>query len=387
MSSSDPGGDHVAAAHAANLARALHGLGDVPWDRLVGGRGGAADLPSLITAAVGGADLAARRTARGALWEAIQHQGQVFEATAHVVPFLVNGIDALADPERAAVVAMLGHLAAAHSTPQGHALETRRALWEAREPLGRLLGQGDRQLRLQVPHALVGLYSDALAAAPAWVNVERQAEELSSRLEELAAGEADATVQAGYHFALGMLAEVNPRNLTRLRRALGDPAVQRPARVASALALLGQGPEAAMCEILVAALADRGEHATWFPHPFPWLQTLLRFLITGHLCSRAYSDPSFQRALPVLADVIRQDAVLVTLDHDLLPVLARALGGRRLPEGARRQDLSPALLTVLQAVNDNRAVLDAVLSQPTPELASFGLPRDRAAWQLLMNGA
>jgi hypothetical protein len=370
-----------------DLARALAGLHQVPWERLVHGRGSAADLPALITAALAGADLAARRAARGALWEHIQHQGQVFQATAHVVPFLVTGIGVLDDPERAAVVAMLGHLAAAHSTPQGHALETRRALWEAREPLYRLLGQGDRQLRLQVPHALVGLYCDALAAAPSWVNVERQAEELSARLEELAAGQDDATVQAGYHFALGMLAEVNPRNAARLRRALTDPGVRRPARVASALALLGQGPEASLCEILVEALADRRDHATWFPHPFPWLQTLLRFLITGHLCSRAYAEDSFQRALPVLADVIRKDAVLVTLDHDLLPVLARALGGRRLPDGARRKDLSPALLTVLQAVNDNPAVLDAVLSQPTPELASFGLPRDRAAWQLLLNGA
>jgi hypothetical protein len=391
------------------LEQVLQGLAEVPWSRMTHCRGSAEDLPALLTTLLGAAEPALRKAARDRLWDAVQYQGSVFEPTAQVIPVLARGLALLGDQERGVLVAMLGNLCTActltegqgllHRVPPGHpdrprieaqfvrekgyVLETQRALWGAREVLVGLLDERDRMLRLQVPHALTGLYVDARAGAPAWANLPRQAAELSARLQALAAADDDPTTQAGLVFALGMLQDDCPENLTRLREGLSGT-WQRPARVAAALALLGQGPEPLLADILIAALADREEHGRWFPHPFPWLQTHLRFLLIGHLCSPRYSEASFLQALPVLIDVLRRDASAYTLEHDALPVIARALGGRKVRPGQRRADLPEVVVTVLEALADNAAALDAACGNAAAALRPLGLPADRAGWQRLL---
>jgi hypothetical protein len=88
----------------------LEGVGDVPWNALTHAYGPASDVPELLTA-LASSDAAARERAIHELFGTIWHQGTVYEATAHAVPFLA-GI--AADPDvrdRASVVRLLAAIA------------------------------------------------------------------------------------------------------------------------------------------------------------------------------------------------------------------------------------------------------------------------------------
>jgi hypothetical protein len=81
----------------------LEGLDDVPWGTFQHAYGPAEDVPGLL-----------RRLASGdaeALWELygnIWHQGTVYEATAHAVPFLIALASAAEVPNRQEILAYLG---------------------------------------------------------------------------------------------------------------------------------------------------------------------------------------------------------------------------------------------------------------------------------------
>jgi hypothetical protein len=76
----------------------LEGLDAVPWNNLTHAYGTAGDVPELIRA-VTSADESTRRKAWHSLYGNLWHQGTIYEATAHAVPFFIELAGSTSVPE------------------------------------------------------------------------------------------------------------------------------------------------------------------------------------------------------------------------------------------------------------------------------------------------
>lgn len=92
----------------------LDGLDRTDWAALTHAYGPAADVPDLLRA-LASKKTAVREEALGTLYGNIWHQGTVYEATAHAVPFLVELLGAPAVAGKAELLALLHELATGRS--------------------------------------------------------------------------------------------------------------------------------------------------------------------------------------------------------------------------------------------------------------------------------
>ena len=67
----------------------LEGLDRIDWSSLEHAYGPAKDVPGLIRG-LASDDAATRKWARRTLWSNVIHQGTVYSATSHAVPFLIE---------------------------------------------------------------------------------------------------------------------------------------------------------------------------------------------------------------------------------------------------------------------------------------------------------
>jgi hypothetical protein len=91
----------------------LAGLNNVPWAQLQDAYGSAADVPNEIRALVAeGAD--ARNAAFKALFSNIWHQGTIYEASIHALPFLIEILRSDSCPDRNRLVLLVSCIVAGH---------------------------------------------------------------------------------------------------------------------------------------------------------------------------------------------------------------------------------------------------------------------------------
>ena len=309
----------------------LDGLDGVPWDQLEHAYGNASDVPEILKRIAEGDG-----EAIGELFGNIWHQGTVYEATAHAVPFLVQLLEVEA-VDRTALLQLLRCIATGssymdvHQTFAPHSArdseETQRTIekelrWvhAAREAvlahapaLLRHLSEGPEDVRAAAAHTL--------ASCCARIEI---AEALRARLE----AEESALVRASLLLALHPCAAIDR---ARAEHHLHDR--EALVRVAAALLLLSaEGDLTAAIETLKEALPNAHEALRRLPSseggdPIPWLlervpedEALHVALITAWMCA---DDPS-----------VRADAVFASgmamqrwrgVSAQLVPALARAL--------------------------------------------------------------
>lgn len=146
--------DEVSAAEREGLAT---DLAAVPWDLLNAAYGPAVDVPvHLYAAAVGQADT--RAAAWWELWGNVHHQGTVYEATVHAVPFVAAMAASPDHPDRVQALSFLREVAVGSGQ---HAPAVR----EAVRPFAEALLTGAHNEPSLIQQALVWL----LSAFPAWV--------------------------------------------------------------------------------------------------------------------------------------------------------------------------------------------------------------------------
>src|SRR5262245_6147123 len=88
----------------------LEGLSAIDWSKLHHAYGTAEDVPHQLRALIS-SDTAERDDAVEALFSNISHQGTVYEATAHAVPFLWEVLAGNAVCDRSGVVNLVGAIA------------------------------------------------------------------------------------------------------------------------------------------------------------------------------------------------------------------------------------------------------------------------------------
>jgi hypothetical protein len=185
----------------------LDALDNVDWPNLQHAYGPAVDVPNCLRRLLS-ADEDTRSEALDELHGNIWHQGTVYEATAHAVPFLVELMDSPSTPSRASIAVLLGLIArgasyhAVHDPSQtaklARELEWVRAARQAvrghLECAMRLANDHDPQLRLGVVHLLACFPEDAPQTCPV----------VRSVLREMA----DAGGRAALGLALALLGEL-----------------------------------------------------------------------------------------------------------------------------------------------------------------------------------
>lgn len=92
------------------LTAMLERLDEIPWASLHHAYGPAGDVPGALRSLVH-SDEASRREAIDLLYSSIWHQGTIYEATSHAVPFLVELVLARECADRAAVAWLIGDIA------------------------------------------------------------------------------------------------------------------------------------------------------------------------------------------------------------------------------------------------------------------------------------
>ncbi|MEU4215005.1 hypothetical protein AB0F10_06545, partial [Actinoplanes sp. NPDC026623] len=96
-------------------AMALAGVDEVAWDLLSHAYGAATDVPDLLRALTD-PDPAVRENALDAMYGAVHHQGDVYDSTVAVIPFLLRLVADRRRPGRAAVVELLAGIGGAGDT-------------------------------------------------------------------------------------------------------------------------------------------------------------------------------------------------------------------------------------------------------------------------------
>jgi hypothetical protein len=192
-------------------------LDQVPWSRLSHAYGSAQDVPDQLTA-LRSADADRRADALRSLYGSIFHQGTVFEATAHAVPFLLDLVADPATPGRADLLGLLGRLAvgddeqwlpeqrpAAAGVAAEVVLDTYAAVRAGVPLLGELLGDADPAVRTGAAYLLAWFPDDAARTLPA--------------LAVLAQRDDHAPAVAAALLAIGLLGgQPDPAALTDTRR-------------------------------------------------------------------------------------------------------------------------------------------------------------------------
>jgi HEAT repeat protein len=140
---------------------ALAGLGVADWATVSHAHGPATDFPPLLRAAVGD-DADDQESAFQLLFETIWHQGTVWEATAHTVPFLYRALEADETPDKQSVVHLLAAIAACQTGKDEHMAASRRAVARRLDLLYPYLRDPEPEIRYAVAIAL-GHFPEAVA--------------------------------------------------------------------------------------------------------------------------------------------------------------------------------------------------------------------------------
>lgn len=259
----------------------LEDIDRVPWGRLHHAGGSASDVPELLRSLAAG-NAAARARAWSELWGNLWHQGTIWEATAHAVPFLLELAGEPSVPNRHFILAYLGDLAtgSASRTEKGAAwmagkwpekdlagLLARARSWERDTETAVAAGLPLYRALLADPQPLLR----AGAARLLGICREDAAANFVLLCEHLDRGEADEVAAAALVYAIGLLAPTHAPARGRLQ-AVVDSDASAAGRVLAALALAGINPQAVsqpVRDLLVATVEDP-EPAKAVIRRLPW---------------------------------------------------------------------------------------------------------------------
>jgi hypothetical protein len=373
----------------------LEGLDTASWDALHHAFGAAGNVPQMLRD-VASNDAAIRNRAWEAVYTSLCHQGTVYEATAHAVPFLIDLARERQVPDRHYILACLSAFAQGHSAITEHeCVDIFRYVREAPDfdqQLARALAsvRAARQaVRAGAPYyaELLGDPAPLVRAGAAYLLAhfpEDAARHIGWITVHVASGEPDPVARTACVYSVGVLAARHAESEAWLEAMLAGDDVYA-VRVAAALGLAWMGPDipqAARAVIAEAALGPAA--ATIVFKQLPWAEPDLA------TCCNV--------ALAVIGGETRMEPEYGTVElanalDDITPFrasdVARALlqfvfAGRALPAatmaGALSEDQHYALSAIVYSRKFWAALADETVATAAMNvLHDFGLPASPAA--------
>jgi len=242
------------------------GLNDIDWGAMRHAYGPATGVPALLRALVSD-DPAARESALDGMYGAVHHQGDVYDCTVAVIPFLLEAAAAPALPGRGAVVELLASIGGAGWDEAGEVVgeqpgggrlmfgPAHRAVAAACPLFAELLADPDPVVRRAAPKALLACRGDA----------QRVVAALQGRL----LSETDAAARAAVITAVGTLGR---------RAAAGQLTGVDPAAIGAWLAGRAAGPADPALRLVAAAELARCAPAMLPPGVVATVVDLLRMV-------------------------------------------------------------------------------------------------------------
>lgn len=361
----------------------LEGLDAINWHELSHCFGPADDVPDLIRG-VASKNQGTRDKAWDALHGNLWHQGSVYEATPHAVPFFVELAENPQVPERDRVLDYLVHLAKGKSFADVHqhaglfskrkgtpeferrletelawARATREAVRAARRVFGALLDDGQAVVRMAAAHLLTQ-FPEHAAEHIAWIRAR------------LARGELDEKCRTWCVIAVGKLDRREASAASWLEAVLASGAPEA-VRIAAALSLAwsrGRAlPEAAR-ELISREARNPGPAAALFEGTsWHWGDDVLQFSCSEALgLVRDLSDQSIDSLIGVMNEVAPYQAVEI-----MRSLLGRVFAGK---------PMAPTMTADLLSA-DQRRVLEAVLVCPKIKHGANGRIRSQTVIDIM----
>jgi hypothetical protein len=367
----------------------LEGLDDVPWGKFQHAYGSAEDVPGLLRRLASG-DAEALSELYGNIW----HQGTVYEATAHAVPFLIALASAAQVPARQEILAYLGCLALGNSYLDVHqhmsifenernapdfderlaeemawVRATREAVRSGGPAYARLLHDASQEVRAGAAYLLGHFQEDALRNA-GWIR-------------DVATGEPDEMPRAAFALSVGLLANERDEASAWLEGVLADDA-SRAVRAAAALGLAWargkQLPDAAR-QLLTEIVVSPGPVEAVF-EAFPWEDADVQRCAARALASSS-RDPS--QSLPALILSLEQVQPYQSWDvaHAILHLVFE---DKPVAPGAKMADLKAVQRDALRAIARSKTFWTGftetnIVGNAADILDVFGLPNRPAAFR------
>ncbi len=206
-------------------------LNSVDWSKLTHAYGASTDVPDLLRA-LASEDTDVRENAMYELYGNIWHQGTVYQASAHAVPFLVELLKAPKVLGKDAILILLAHLAngsSFHDVNQHLPMlkaKAARTEWQDRIPLELEWVRAATEAVKAGTKTYVSLLSDPdpsvrSAAVYVFVALDTPAPQTADLIKATLAKEKDDLVRATLFIGLGRLAEGTEQSRTLLTTALG----------------------------------------------------------------------------------------------------------------------------------------------------------------------
>lgn len=260
----------------------LKGIDEIDWGRLEHAYGPATDVPGMLRQLTS-PDPGERGEAVQALFGTIWHQGTVYEASAHAVPFLIELLESASVADKDQILVLLAHLAKGtsyHDVHQHLPLFRNQALttdWKERIQRELAWVRSTTAAVNAGKPVYIGLIShpDSVvreAAAYLLASFTSPSPELARRLWSEYQRETDDRVKTSILLAFGILAEPTVSNRDLVLSVL-DGARERSVELAAALSLIRLAPGEVPAEVLAVVLAAALEPARYAPfQDYLWAQ-------------------------------------------------------------------------------------------------------------------
>jgi hypothetical protein len=367
----------------------LEGLDDVPWGKFQHAYGPAEDVPDLLRRLASG-DAEALSDLYGNIW----HQGTVYEATAHAVPFLIALASAPQVPERHEILAYLGCLALGNSYLDVHQhmniFEDERNAPDFDERLAEEMAwvRAAREAVRGGGPAYARLLHDAsweVRAGAAYLlgHFQEDAPRNARWIREVTADEPDEMPRAAYALSVGLLAKESDEAAAWLEGVLADDA-SRAVRAAAALGLAWargkQLPDAAR-RLLTEVAASPGPVKAVF-EAFPWEDADVQ-LYAAQALAGSSADPA--QSLPAL--ILSLEQVKPYQSWDIVhAILHLVFGGKPVAPEAKMADLTAIQRDALRAIARSKTFWTGftetnIVGNAADILDVFGLPNRPAAFR------
>jgi hypothetical protein len=269
----------------------LDGLDQIDWSQLSHAYGTATDVPALLRRLADGAS-EVRGAALSELCSNIWHQGTVYQATAHAVPFLIELAKDPAVPDRSHILSLLHAIAEGWLDCQRYAVQSAKFLSAAtaqRKAVERRHYQAAHAAVSEGLAAVAGLLTDEEAEVRLWTafvlaQLTDHARQVADNLLDAIDSERDDACRAGLQFALVALAR-NAGNpaitdvVVRRLTSVFDEASSEVASLGAGIGLLQLEQEPVIPGVLQVARPRLVSHDDVFESiPWPGCSTLYSLL-------------------------------------------------------------------------------------------------------------
>jgi hypothetical protein len=368
----------------------LENLESVPWEQYDHAYGPATDVPQLIRDLN---DPGKREDALDSLNLTIWHQGTIYEATVHAIPFLLEVLEH-GTADRAALLVFLrrlyygqsdlevhqGGLLGPRPTPEELELERSwvRAVVEgvrAGSPLYlRLLDDPDTTTRLAAAYLLVHSSDRKAEVAPRLLALAEQAG-------------LDEVVRAGCVYCLGHLA-ANDQELQHWLRKICASAAPLSLRAAAAIYVIRYGRESPLPEAgrAMAEALDGASNVEAIFAQFPWpYNDVMGHAVVSLTFFRDDALPFVPKMAKALVASRNAQSMMPMVDH----LLWLVLGAKPFPKDGTYASCSAEQKQVLDAIADSNAFWGPpgmINIDLFPLLERWHLPRTHRNFQAFING-